>query len=122
MRELKFRAWNKANNEMIDTFALLNNDIIAPLIFRKPGYKMDLVWMQYIGIKDSKGKDIYEGDIVAWMSDPRSGVFDCKMVVEIRVEQLGVLQSVPAINNTSEVIGNIYENKQDFNDSMEEEG
>ena len=64
MREIKFRAWQKNGTKMIDL------QKITPLILNKdqdgvflPFHK-DIYIMQYTGLKDSKGVEIYEGDFV----------------------------------------------------------
>jgi hypothetical protein len=55
MREIKFRFWSK----LLDQFVLPDDKILAGC------FKDDkMVVMQYTGLKDKNGKEIFEGDIV----------------------------------------------------------
>lgn len=54
MREIKFRAWNGV--EMSEPFDLNKGD--------PDTFPLGLPLMQYTGLKDKNGKEIYENDIV----------------------------------------------------------
>jgi len=56
-REIKFRAWDKENKTMIDMHAM---EYFAHTETRNQ-VRFDL--MQYTGLHDKNGKEIYEGDI-----------------------------------------------------------
>lgn len=71
MREYKFRAWNKNSKKMykigqitlekgIWNYEPDNREYIGMSIPYQPSF----ILMQYTGIKDKNGKEIYEGDIV----------------------------------------------------------
>jgi len=71
MRELKFRAWD--GDKMITEPAFIQilglNDF---LVFREdiPAWVADNVTlMQYIGVKDKVGNEIYEDDIISYISN-----------------------------------------------------
>lgn len=70
MREIKFRVWDPAEKQMCPVIVADFQDIKARVFCRLPKsgaqkiFSADL--MQYTGVKDKNGVEIYEGDIIHW--------------------------------------------------------
>lgn len=67
MRTIKFRAWDKENKSMRTSkhwSIMFDGSIHPPSNKMQEWFPDQFVLMQYTGLKDKNGKEIYEGDIV----------------------------------------------------------
>ena len=121
MREIKFRAWDVARKEMFPD--PVNDDLLVKFFREVNERGAHATVMQFTGLKDRKGCEIYEGDII--LSD-NMFVANKPLVVEysnggflgklISPEPAYIAQSIEGINNLTdqpcEVIGNVHENPE----------
>lgn len=129
MREIKFRAWDVAEKKMYENVGMIGTLVI--LEYSQGGYDFyeielnsydhhdeKLKVMQYTGLKDNNGKEIYEGDVLSngqhidWIVFHDEASFKVKHVGSI-TRDCWVLNREMSENR--EVIGNIYENGELLN-------
>ena len=127
MREIKFRAWDKKYNQMVSWDDISKNNIIGSLINNNNRSISNGVLMQFTGLLDKNGIEIYEGDIVRKLNgNYKLGkvVFEFGMFCFESIG-CGIYVGSDAFlhihslhykeynsNNNYEVIGNIYEHPQ----------
>lgn len=106
-REIKFRAWDKKEKKMLDLvgYALpLSNDTGEDSTTRQK------VYMQFTGLHDKNGKEIYEGDIVKTSEGTYAVEYEAPEFQLAEYDHYGVNGEGFGNWVESEIIGNIYEN------------
>ena len=112
-REIKFRAWDKKNKRIYEVWELTLEEDGSVDILRMWGMKgrqmfklgEEIELMQYTGLKDKNGKEIYEGDIVKTNN---------KRIFSIEIPDIFYKLADGSWMTETDfgVIGNIYENPE----------
>ena len=122
MREIKFRAWVKDRKEIFEVVLINYVSKKVTYILERIGHSLnirdakfnDVEFMQYTELKDMRGKEIYEGDIVIQNNKRHRVIFDEENArFCIRDDEFEL--NVGFTNNNNErmeVVGNIYENSE----------
>ena len=120
MREIKFRAWDGELKEMIRpeevlscSFIGLNGEWLGlgDLLKGEGGFEL----MQYTGLKDKNGVEVYEGDIISAYFDAINGKFLTTYTVEYdEFHSLYPFANFDCYESPMNftVIGNRYENPE----------
>ncbi|MFC2110770.1 YopX family protein [Bacteroidota bacterium] len=146
MKTIKYRVWNPAGKNMLHDIENVYECLKQQLAFEKSQptrgfvfpydhYSDGMVWMQYIGKKDSEGVEIYDGDILSEMME-----IDGEMKASIEpvfynpdVAAFCIDISFAKDQKTFElfceedrsklkIIGNIYQDKEMILDNLKNQG
>lgn len=129
MREIKFRFWDKAAKQMYEdnpSFAIGCNGEVSQLLYHYGDdgdcvewegtfYSKHIIPLEYTGLKDKNGKEIFEGDIV--QEKETNSTFKFIVIYDhcgYKLERGTTSKFHRSIVESSwlEVIGNIYENPE----------
>ena len=114
MREIKFKAWDKLNKDMfnVESINFQERRVYKNTVSYRKFEDIDL--MQYTGLKDKNGKEIYEGDIVTLHNGKYKVIFNTEEArFVLRDDEFEM--NIPFTNNNNErmeVLGNVYENPE----------
>lgn len=130
MREIKFRCWDVENKEMLDVQELDyadsydGNPMIRTTMYSDYFDTEEMILMQYTGLKDKNGKEIYEGDIVSKevFDDTKPNYINKSYAKVVYIEELAgfylvnksnkILWEVADDKYNIEVVSTIYDNPE----------
>ena len=122
MREIKFRGWNKLQKIMIAN-PVLPSGWLNAMFVDDAGWHTGTTYMQYTGLKDTEGVEIYEGDLFSVTNPDDSVEVVGKVIFDTDFAQFTIKytnggwaelwQHLSELKNKArEVTGNIYENPE----------
>lgn len=122
MREIKFRAWDEGNKKMFTEVQFITsgddgNDWILftsdekqykvdgnKIVFDNPYFRQQIKLMQFTCLKDKKGVEIYEGDILCCPHFPANGSMHYLYHKVLWDDKLGLWKTVSIGNKDREEI------------------
>lgn len=131
MKTIKYRAWLKEQKEMVEVAEIsFENETIAYVYDNYAAEEQEwnvydfeeIELMQYAGLKDKNGVEIYEGDYIRFTDFDsnqgyegevafKGGAF-CMLHKIEGAKRSVIMATMLDVDGYIEVIGNIYENKE----------
>lgn len=123
MRQIKFRLWDGHKMTSNPSY-IVDRKIIPILAEAEQPVFLDIntiiqkfikdgnILMQFTGLQDKTGKDIYEGDILSYMAKPEGFPEDKEKFHKVIIEWTSMNNHTFLFGHHEyEIIGNIYQNE-----------
>jgi len=104
MRDIKFRAWNLEHSKMFDWNYIVEACWLA---FDLSEGNNDEVIMQFTGLLDKNGKEIYENDVIETVIDGEFVIYQVCFDVDRDFNGWNV---TPQDAEYADILGNVFEN------------
>jgi hypothetical protein len=118
MRTIKFRAWDSEINKMVSEFDhnyIISADYGDLCCGKFDHYKdyQELALMQFTGLKDKNGKEIYDGDILTLPNMGKGTIewYHCGFILRLQSEIIWQQLLFNVVGHYT-IIGNIYQNPE----------
>lgn len=124
MREIKFRAWDGQDTMIYFDFDSIKHDGLIDWNEKKYSdtggglYIANCEIMQYTGLQDKTGRDIFEGDIIQWINYTTNNGMKNITVIKYDDKDASFYigswydRDFPDTSEEALIIGNIYENPE----------
>jgi len=121
MREIKFRAWDKKEKKMYPILGIANQAIACGgQIYNEMIESCDFEVMQYIGLKDKNGKEIYDSDLlrIKFLANPDNKMkkwrYKVDAVYKVTITEFSLCVSLVKLYQPDLLITHIYFRDEDF--------
>lgn len=117
MREIKFKAWDRLKKEVCHkigcVYVALEGSIVEVFNDDETDVSGRYELMQFTGLRDRNGKEIYEGDVIKFDNRLFLVFWDQERAAFENATDGGSFMNQPTIEALKiEVVGNIYENPE----------
>lgn len=115
MREIKFKAWDKERKRFlkpIETAQLVIRPISGRITDGAIDVSEKIELLQYTGLKDKNGVEIYEGDIVQYFRNELAVIVFQSGGVDVRSLSWRECEPLQRRMGSMKVVGSIYENPE----------